>query len=102
MVPNRPALRLVTDDHSTVHLGQTLRERRLAAGLTQERAAALAGITRNALAKLEKQQLPNPSLRTLLALMRAYELDSVEALLGPLPSAVAAAMWVAHSPSGSK
>lgn len=91
MVHGRPKLTVVTDDNSTVHLGDALKARRTAEGLTQEVAAARAGITRNALAALEKQQFPNPRLKTVLALMRAYELDSVEALFGTTPSALAAA-----------
>ena len=76
----------------TVHIGQTLRARRRAAGLTQKQAAARANITRNALAALEGNPLPNPRLSTLLGLMRAYRLDSVEALLGSLPSATVASV----------
>jgi transcriptional regulator with XRE-family HTH domain len=82
-----------------VHIGDALRARRDAAGLTQEGAAARAGITRNALAALEKQQFPNPALRTVLALMQAYELDTVEALFGTTPSALAAATLAARGQS---
>ena len=57
MVRGRPRLTVVTDDKSSVHLGEALKARRIAAGLTQEGAAARAGITRNALAALEKALL---------------------------------------------
>ncbi|UQX12620.1 hypothetical protein [Candidatus Mycobacterium methanotrophicum] len=40
--------------------------------------------------------MPNPTLKTVLALRKAYELDTVEALLGRVPSAVAADAWAAH------
>ncbi|WP_422743594.1 helix-turn-helix transcriptional regulator [Mycobacterium sp. WMMD1722] len=95
MATGRAALRLVSDVQSTIHLGQSLRARREAMGLTQEQAAAEARITRGALAALEKRALPNPSLRTLLSLMRAYKLDSIEALLGSTPSAQLAAALLA-------
>lgn len=89
-------LRLVSADQSTVHIGRVLRDRRRAAHLTQEQAAGQAGITRNALAALEKKMLPNPSLRTLLSLMRVYGSDSLDALLGPMPSWSIAIAWDAQ------
>jgi transcriptional regulator with XRE-family HTH domain len=76
-----------------VHLGERLREVRNQSGLTQEKAAGAAGITRNRLADLEKARFPNPTLSTLLRLMRAYNLRSIEELLGPVPSARLAAAW---------
>jgi len=91
----RARLRVVSDVQSTIHVGQSLRAHREAIGLTQEQAAAEARITRGALAALEKRALPNPSLRTLLSLMRAYRLDSIEALLGSTPSAQLAAVLFA-------
>ncbi|WP_231109947.1 helix-turn-helix transcriptional regulator [Mycobacterium avium] len=76
-----------------MHVGRSFRRCREAVGLTQEQAAARAGITRIALTAPEKKPLPNPSLKTVLRLVRAYDLDSVEALLGPVPSVRIAAAW---------
>jgi transcriptional regulator with XRE-family HTH domain len=93
----RPALRVVPDldapDLQRVHLGNRLRAVRNQRGLTQEKAAVDAGITRSRLAQLEKSRFPNPTLNTLLRLMTTYELRSVEELLGPVPSAMLAAAW---------
>lgn len=97
MAPGDARLRLVSDDQSTIHVGRALRDRRRAARLTQEQAAGEAGITRNALAALEKKELPNPSLRTLLSLMRVYGSDSLDALLGPMPSWAIAIAWQAQT-----
>jgi hypothetical protein len=52
-----------------------------------------AGITRTRLTELEKARFPNPTLITLLRLMRTYKLRSIEELLGPVPSARLAAAW---------
>jgi transcriptional regulator with XRE-family HTH domain len=93
----RPSLRVVPDldasDRLRVHLGERLRLLRIQNGLTQEKAAGEAGITRNWLAELEKARFPNPTLNTLLRLMQVYRLGSVEELLGPTPSARLAAAW---------
>ncbi|ORA60863.1 MULTISPECIES: helix-turn-helix transcriptional regulator [Mycobacteriaceae] len=99
------ALRVVHDTQavqSTVHLGQVLRAHRERAKLTQEQAAVRAGITRGALAALEKKQFPDPHLSTLLALMLTYRLGSLEALLGPSHSEVLAATWHAQGWQGGK
>ncbi|MCF6389859.1 helix-turn-helix domain-containing protein [Mycobacterium sp. MBM] len=96
MATQSARLRVVSDVQSTIHLGHTLRAHRQAIGLTQEQAASKARITRGALAALEKKAVPNPSLRTLLSLMRTYELDSIEALLGSTPSAQLAAALFAN------
>jgi transcriptional regulator with XRE-family HTH domain len=48
--------------------------------------AAAAGISSGALGKLERGR-SDPTLGTLLCLMRALEIDSLEAFLGELPSA---------------
>ncbi|WP_415118355.1 helix-turn-helix domain-containing protein [Micropruina sp.] len=91
-----PHLRLVgepEDAQQTVHIGAAVKARREAVGLTQERAAALAGITRNALRNIEKAPLPNTRLSTLLALMRAYHLRTLDELLGPTAAEVAAKAW---------
>jgi transcriptional regulator with XRE-family HTH domain len=58
-----------------------------------EQAAAAAGLTRNTIGSLESARFPDPKLSTLLRLMRAYDLSSVEELLGPIPSARLAAAW---------
>ncbi|WP_457221108.1 helix-turn-helix transcriptional regulator [Mycobacteroides abscessus] len=99
------ALRVVhdaVDVQSTVHLGQVLRAHREQVKLTQEQAAVRAGITRGALAALEKKQFPDPHLSTLLALMLTYRLGSLEALLGPSHSEVLAATWQAQGWQGGK
>jgi transcriptional regulator with XRE-family HTH domain len=95
--PGRPQLRSVPGpepgDEVRVHLGERLRAVRKQTGLTQEKAAAVAGMTRNAIAELEKARFPNPKLSTLLRLMRTYKLRSLEELLGPVPSARLAEAW---------
>lgn len=58
-----------------------------------EQAAAAAGLTRNTIGNLEGVKFPDPKLSTLLRLMRAYGLNSLEELLGPVPSARLAAAW---------
>lgn len=90
------------DAYSTVQIGASLKARRRAAGLTQERAAALAGLTRGAVAKLEASELPDPHLSTLLALMRTYGLGSVEELLGHVPSAEIARYWESQEWEGGR
>jgi DNA-binding XRE family transcriptional regulator len=82
-----------TDEQLTVHVGHRLRQCRDSRGPTQAEAAEAAGITRNALGRLESKQFPNPSLQTLLALMIVYRLCSLEELLGPLPSDRLAKEW---------
>lgn len=93
----RPPLHAVPDldaaSQLRVHLGDRLRAVRKQCGLTQEKAAVGAGITRGRLAELEKARFPNPTLSTLLRLMRTYELRSLEELLGPVPSAKLAEAW---------
>jgi transcriptional regulator with XRE-family HTH domain len=76
-----------------VHLGSRLRIARQATGLTMEQAAAAAGLTRNTIGNLENARFPDPKLSTLLRLMRAYDLRSLEELLGAVPSALLAAAW---------
>ena len=95
--PGRPLLRSVPDhepaDQASVHLGQRLRAARIAKGLTMEKAAVAAGLTRTTIGNLEGARFPDPRLSTLLRLMRVYELGSLEELLGSLPSARLAAAW---------
>lgn len=96
----RAVLRSVPDadpgDQLRVQLGPQLRAARLAAGLTQEQAAREAELTRNAIASLERSTFPDPRLSTLLRLMRAYGLGSIEELLGPTPSERLATAWHAE------
>jgi DNA-binding XRE family transcriptional regulator len=95
--PGRPVLHSVPDHAPAgqpgVHLGQQLRAARTAKGLTMEKAAAAAGLTRTTIGNLEGARFPDPKLSTLLRLMRAYDLRSLEELLGPVPSARLAAAW---------
>jgi DNA-binding XRE family transcriptional regulator len=76
-----------------VHVGDRLRQLREEHELTQEEAAAKAGVTRNTLVNLEREQFPNPQLSTLLGLMRCYRLTSLDALLGPMPATWVAEAW---------
>jgi DNA-binding XRE family transcriptional regulator len=95
--PGRPVLHSVPDhelaDQPRVHLGQRLRAARTAKGLTMEKAAFAAGLTRTTIGNLEGARFPDPKLSTLLRLMRAYDLRSVEELFGSVPSARLAAAW---------
>lgn len=89
-------------EQSTIHIGHRMRACREAKGLTQEAAAAEAGITRNALGKIESRQFPNPTLQTMLALMQVYGLRSLEELLGPLPSYRLANDWQRSGWAGTR
>jgi transcriptional regulator with XRE-family HTH domain len=80
----------------TVHLGEWLRVVREASGLTQEKAAVAAGLTRNTLVSIEGSRFPDPKLSTLLRLMRTYGLGSLEELLGPPAGALLAEAWEAE------
>ncbi|MGH3854604.1 MAG: helix-turn-helix transcriptional regulator [Pseudonocardiaceae bacterium] len=93
---------VLSDEQSTVHLGHRLRQCRDSRGLTQAQAAAEAGITRNALGRLEGKQFPNPCLQTLLALMQVYRLRSLEELFGPLPSHRLAKEWAEAGWAGTR
>lgn len=81
------------DAQQSVHIGAAFRARRQAVGMTQERAAASAGITRNALMNIERSAFPNPTLSTLLSLMRTYGLRTLDELLGPTSAEAAAEAW---------
>jgi transcriptional regulator with XRE-family HTH domain len=85
-----------------VHVGQRLRRLRQARGLTQEQAAAAAGLTRNTLGSLERERFPDPHLSTLLTLMHVYQLGTLEELLGPLPSARVANAWEEEGRTGTR
>ena len=52
-----------------------------------------AGLTRKSIARLEAARFPNPHLATLLRIMTAYKIGSLEQLLGTLPSARLAEAW---------
>ena len=96
------AVRLDDDAQSSVHLGSRLRQLRKQHGWSIEQAAARAGISRNTLGATETSALPNPSLSTLLALMEAYSLRSIEELFGPVPSRLVLRDWVARGRPGSR
>lgn len=85
-----------------VHVGLVLRKHREASGLTQERAAVAAGLTRNTLGALEKSAFPDAHLSTLLALMRVYSLGSLDQLLGVTPSRQVADAWAALGWDGGR
>ena len=80
------AVKTHADAQPTVHMGEVLRAHREAAGLTQEVAGAMAGLTRNTIRALEREEFSDPHLGTMLRLMRAYGLASLEELLGIFPS----------------
>lgn len=73
-----------------MHLGDRLRALREQKGLSLRELASRTSLSASRLQQLERDPAANPSLRTLLALQNAYGLDSIEALLGPLPSSVLA------------
>lgn len=74
-------------------LGQRLLDLRRAAGLTLRQLEAQTGVGRSRLSQLETSPAPNPSLAVLLALQRAFGLDTIESLLGVLPSENAAPLY---------
>lgn len=100
--PHLAAVGNMASAQSTVHMGAVLRAHREAAGLTQERAAVAAGLTRNTLVTIEKAVRPDPHLSTLLALMKVYGVGSLEELLGPMPSKVLADAWEATDGLGGR
>jgi transcriptional regulator with XRE-family HTH domain len=67
------------------HIGSRLLELREQRLLSQRALAARLGISQPALSKLEAGRSA-PSLATLLRLLTVYDMDSVESLLGPMPS----------------
>lgn len=72
-------------DNLTLLIGQRVQALRAPYGLSQREAAELLGISQPALSKIESGQ-STPSLATLLRLQAVFRLDSVEAVLGELPS----------------
>ena len=77
----------------TKALGARLRELRLDAGLTQERAAEAAGISPNHLGVIENGRVSNTSLASLVGLAMAYKVD-----LGALFQPEAARLVTARRP----
>jgi transcriptional regulator with XRE-family HTH domain len=72
----------------SIELGQRITHLRRDRGLATPAAADLLGITQAALSKIESGRAA-PSLATLLRLQVVLGLDSIEALLGDLPSPIA-------------
>ena len=70
-------------------LGRTLRDARRARGLTQGEAAIRAGVSQPTISKVERGE-SSVSLRTLLRLLAAYELDLT---LDERPATPPAAPW---------
>ena len=64
-----------------IRFGETLREARRRAGLTQTALAVLAGLTQQYVARIEAGQI-NPTLATIAAIARALGM-SMSDLLGP-------------------
>ncbi|MDP2479472.1 MAG: helix-turn-helix transcriptional regulator [Candidatus Palauibacterales bacterium] len=69
-----------TDDALLASIGQRLRTLRQAAGLTQDQAAARAGLARSTVSEAENGE--NPTLHTLVRLLRVYgSLSALEGLV---------------------
>jgi transcriptional regulator with XRE-family HTH domain len=68
----------------------TLREMREAAGLTQEAAAARAGVRQGVISQVELGKIANPALTTLEAFARAYD-KSLEEIAAAVRESVEAA-----------
>ena len=100
----RPALRAVPDPGSQprVHIGERLRRLRIQNKLTQEQAAVFAGLTRKSIARLESNRFPDTHLSTLLRIMAAYNVGSLEELLGIPPSARLAETWAEEGWPGTR
>jgi transcriptional regulator with XRE-family HTH domain len=70
-------------------LGARIRRFRDSLGITQQELSSRTGISVGEIGHLERyrpsaQRQPNPTLATMLALLGAFHLRSVEELLGPL------------------
>lgn len=71
-----------TDDEVVAAIGARLRALREGRGLSQDRAAARAGLARSTVSEAERGR--NPTLHTLVRLLRVYDdLAGLEALLPP-------------------
>jgi transcriptional regulator with XRE-family HTH domain len=88
------------DTHYNVHLGRTLRHLRHARGWSIDEAANRANLSRNTLSNVERSVVPNPTLSTLFSLMELYEVQTIEGLLGSVPSAMLLDEWVAQGRPG--
>lgn len=86
--------------HFTSDLGSALRRHRKARGWSIAEAASRAGLSMNTLANTERTALPNPTLGTLLSLMDIYEVNSLEELLGELPTSLLLRTWVSAGRPG--
>jgi transcriptional regulator with XRE-family HTH domain len=75
-------------------MGAQIRQLRKARGLTIDEAAKRAGLSRNTLSNVERSALPNPTLGTMLALMELFDLETIEGLIGPTPSASLVDEWI--------
>ena len=64
-----------------------MKELRKKRGWTQDELAAKCGLTGSRLSQIETGANDNLSLGALLRLQHAFGLDTLEALLGPVPSA---------------
>ncbi len=80
-----PALDRTLDAHQTEQFGQRLRALREGRRWSTRELASRAGIANGAVSQLESGTT-SPRLTTMLALVRAFELRSIEELLGPLPT----------------
>lgn len=78
-----------------IYLGERIVTLRTAAGLNTNQLAEKAGIRFSTLSELEEGK-HTPSLRTLLKLLRALELSSIEDLTG----GTAALLWLAEADEG--
>jgi transcriptional regulator with XRE-family HTH domain len=88
------------DTHYNVHLGRTLRRLRQARGWSIDEAANRANLSRNTLSNVERSVVPNPTLSTLFSLMELYEIQTIEGLLGSVPSSILLDEWVAQGRPG--
>lgn len=86
--------------YSNVHIGCWLGELRRARGLSVVEVARQTGLSRNTVMTMESEELPNPTLSTLFALMNAYGVDSLDDLFGPAPSRGALDAWLERGRPG--
>lgn len=80
--PHQPVVQYIGHPH----IGERIRALRERRGLTLRDLESLSGVGRSRLSQIESAAAPNPSLSTLLALQDAFQLDTIESLLGDLPS----------------
>ena len=66
-------------------LGRSIRRRRIELGLTQKQLGALVDLNESSVSTIERGvRGSNPTLRTMLLLMRALEAESLDELVGPV------------------